>query len=98
MPQDDYRDSRYDEDEDAVYETVWPEDAGHQSDRQKQFKADMEEAGRRVEFYRGRFFYKGWATRTEDLNELQEVIRDTVVPLQWDQLGKNGNIIYPQSG
>jgi len=60
------------------------------------FGKDMEKANREFEFYSGRFYYRGWATRVNNLNGLQEVIRDTSVLLQWDQLGKEGYIVYPQ--
>jgi len=87
----------YDEEDDEIVETEWREDAGRESDKQKQFKADMEEAGFRVEFYGGRFFYKGWAVRTEGLNGLQDAIRATEIYLQWDTMGVDGNIVYPQT-
>ncbi len=86
------------EDKDEHYKTEWPEEAGKQSDKQKQFKADMEKAERRVEYYCGRFSYKGWATRSEDLYDMQEVIRDTDLLLQWDDMGVSGKIIYPLGG
>lgn len=92
------RERDYEEEDDEIYEAVWPDDGGKESDKQKQFKADMEKAGRRVEYYRGRFFYRGWSTRSEDFNELQEVIRDTFILLQWDDMGVSGKIIYPQGG
>jgi len=90
-------DSRYDEDEDEYYEAEWHEDGGEESDKQKQFKKDMEEAGYRVEFYRGRYFCNGWAVRAEGLNGLQAAIRATEINCQWDTLGKDGYIVYPQT-
>lgn len=77
-------------------DSKWPADVGEQSDTQKQFKNDMDSACRNIEFYNGRYFYKGWAVRTNGIDGLQEAIRDTEVTLQWDDLGKNGNIVYPK--
>jgi hypothetical protein len=74
----------------------WGPDEEKESDQQKQFRKDMEKADREFEFYRGRFYYRGWATRADDFNDLQDVIRATKVGLQWDQLGKEGYIVYPQ--
>lgn len=97
MPDTTVYDSRYDEDEDEFEEYKWHEDGGTESDKQKEFKADMAEAGYRVEFYRGRFYYRGWAVRTEGLSGLQAAIRATEIDCQWDTMGKDGNIVYPQT-
>lgn len=79
-----------------IVELGWDmEEGGKESERQKQFRKDMRKANREIEFYWGRFHYRGWATRVNDLNDLQEVIRDTNVLLQWDQLGKIGHVVYP---
>ena len=90
----------WDEDDDAYEELAnaeWDDSAGKQSDNQIQFKKDIEAAGLRVEFYFGRFYYKGWATRTKGgIDGLQEAIRATEVMVQWDTLGIDGNIVYPQ--
>jgi hypothetical protein len=59
------------------------------------FTDDMEDAGREVEHYNGRSFYSGPAVRIE-ADELQDVIRETEVRLQWDQLGRDGLIVYPR--
>jgi len=69
-----------------------------ESDVQKKFRKAMEEKNRDIEFYHGKWFYKGWATRATDFDELQDVIRATKVKLQWDTLGKTGYIVYPQGG
>ena len=81
---------------DELEDSKWPDYAGSESDQQKQFRSDMESAARDVEFYNGRYYYKGWAVRTNGLDGLQEAIRDTKVSLQWDELGKDGNIVYPK--
>lgn len=88
---------RFGTDDDEIVKTEWPEDVGKEPDRQKQFREDMSEAGYRVEFYRGRFYYMGWAVRTEGWNGLQDAIRATKIYLQYDQLGKDGNIVYPRT-
>lgn len=62
-------------------------------DKQKKFCADMMRAGYAVERYRGRYFYDGWAVRCAK-HELQRVIRETDIPLQWDSMGM-GLIVYP---
>ena len=58
-----------------------------------QFEEDMEKAGRKVENYRGRNFYNGPAVIVDE-SELQDVIRETKVQLQWDAMGKSDIIIY----
>lgn len=63
-------------------------------DRHQTFTDDLEAAGYQVEPYRGRFYYHGPAVRIAK-DELQDVIRATSLPLQWDQLGK-GLVVYPQ--
>jgi len=67
-----------------------------ESQDQKQFLYDMVTVRRHVRFYSGRFHYEGWATVAENFNDIQKVIRATSVTLQWDQLGKDGYIVYPQ--
>jgi hypothetical protein len=65
------------------------------NERHQQFTADMELAGYEVRDYQGRFYYSGPAVEV-DRNELQDVIRATSVPLQWDSMGKTGLIVYPK--
>lgn len=80
-----------------IAELGWDfKEVGIESKEQKKFRKDMVKADREFEFYSGRDFYRGWATRAKDFNNLQRVIRDTSVPLQWDTLGKNSYIVYPQ--
>jgi len=66
-------------------------------ERFAQFVNDMKAAGYgdalRAE-YHGRYFYVGPAVDVER-EELQAVIRATAVPLQWDQMGESGLVIYP---
>ena len=68
-------------------------------DRYAQFRADMEAAGLELEDYKGRYFYDGPAVRTDESRnegpDLQEVIRMTTVPVQWDNLGYD-YIVYPR--
>ena len=66
-------------------------------DNYKQFVKDMEAVGYEVRDYHGRFFYHGpaVATREKDGPTLQDVIRATKVPVQWDNLGLD-YIVYPQ--
>ncbi len=66
-------------------------------DNYEQFMLDMEKAGINYEDdYQGRFFYKGPAVRTKEKGfpTLQDVIRATKVPIQWDGLGLD-YIAYP---
>lgn len=65
-------------------------------ERYERFTEDMENDGREVRQYRGRYYYEGPAVEIDDADELQDVIRATEVSLQWDELGKNGLIIYPR--
>ncbi len=64
------------------------------------FVADIEAAGFEWEHYNGRYFWHGPAVRTRAPGEptieptLQEVMRVTAVPLQWDNMGL-GLIVYP---
>lgn len=75
----------------------WDPEEGKESDEQKQFRSDMGEAGREFEFYHGRYYYRGWAVRAENFKDLQAIIRATKVDLQWDQLGREGYIVYPRA-
>jgi hypothetical protein len=65
--------------------------------RYEQFQDECEAAGMEVEHYRGRFFYDGPAVRTDEDGwpTLQDVIRATRVPLQWDNLAFDW-IVYPR--
>ena len=55
------------------------------------FVEEATAAGLEVEHYRGRFFWQGPAVRVDDL---QDGIRATTVPVQWDNMGL-GWIVYP---
>jgi len=59
-----------------------------------QFVRDMEAVGHEVEWYNGRDQYSGPAVRV-GRDELQYVIRETEVKLQWESMGRDGLIIYP---
>jgi len=76
-------------------EMGWESDED-ESNYQRQFRGDMSIAGRGIRFYLGRHFYKGWATVAANFNDIQGVVRATSVALQWDQLGKDSYIVYPQ--
>ena len=67
-----------------------------ESKNQRQFRIDMSRADRDIRFYEGRYRYNGWATRAEDIDDVQGIIRATKVALQWDHLGKRGFIVYPK--
>lgn len=60
----------------------------------EQFRIDMEEAGFKVEEYRGRFYWQGPSVEV-DRDELQDVIRATKVKLQSDNMGRDGLVVYP---
>lgn len=66
-----------------------------ESETQRQFREDMVGANRKIRFYEGRFFYKGWAADATDFIAIQVIIRATSVTLRWDQFGKDGWIVYP---
>jgi arginine/ornithine N-succinyltransferase beta subunit len=65
------------------------------NEHHQQFAADMEETGYEVRDYQGRFYYSGPAVEV-DRDELQDVIRATSVPLQWDNMGKTNLVVYPK--
>jgi hypothetical protein len=64
-------------------------------ERYLQFTHEAERAGYPVEEYRGRYFYVGPAVRIEE-GDLQALIRATTMPLQWDEMGKSGLVVYPR--
>jgi hypothetical protein len=67
-----------------------------QEERYRVFTEEMEAAGYEVNpEYGGRFFYRGPAVEVPR-DDLQEVIRSTIIPLQWDQMGRSRLIIYPK--
>ena len=57
------------------------------------FVKDMEKAGLKVEHYRGRNFWVGPAVRVD---AQQDVLSETKVKCQWDNMGK-GWIVYPKA-
>ena len=83
------------EDEEDIVRESWPE-GKEENDTQRQFREDMEEARFDVQFYRGRWFYRGWSVKAKDFRELQDIIRATRIYLQWEELGKTGFIIWPE--
>ena len=62
----------------------------------RKFIEDMRTAGIVTAVYRGRFFWEGPAARSDQQNgpTLQDIIRNTAVPLQWDGLASN-YVVYP---
>ena|ERR1022692_707675 len=56
----------------------------------------MDAAGIATALYSGRFFWEGPAARSDQQNAptLQDIIRKTAVPLQWDAVESN-YIVYP---
>ena len=67
-----------------------------EKDSFEQFVEDMESAGIEYEEYKGRFFYRGPAVRTNEKGfpTRQDVIRATKVKVQWDNLGLDF-VVYP---
>lgn len=57
------------------------------------FVEDMEDACLDVEHYRGRFFWQGPAVICDDI---QDVLSNTKVKCQWDQMGL-GYVVYPKA-
>lgn len=64
----------------------------YNNDTCNKFVKDMEKAGLKVKHYHGRFFWKGPAVRCDDI---QDVLSETKVKCQWDNLGL-GYIVYPK--
>jgi len=64
-------------------------------DRYSVFRTDMIRADREIREYRGRNFFHGPAVDVGTFDEVQSMIRETTIPLQWDTLGK-GFIVYPR--
>ena len=63
----------------------------------REVRAEIEEGGEDWDLreeYRGRNFYAGPAVVVRR-SQLQDVIRATSVDVQWDQMGKDGVIVYP---
>jgi hypothetical protein len=62
----------------------------------EKFVEDMSAAGIVTAAYLGRFFWEGPAARSDQQNgpTLQDIIKHTAVPLQWDALNSN-YIVYP---
>ncbi len=62
----------------------------------QKFVQDMNVAGIVTAPYLGRFFWEGPAARSDQQNgpTLQDIIKHTTVPLQWDSLDSN-YIVYP---
>ena len=76
-----------------------PEDPAVRGERSWQhpdhvrFAEDMEQAGLRVQEYRGRFWWKGPAVTVDDI---QDALGSTKVRCQWDQMGL-GWVVYPRA-
>jgi hypothetical protein len=62
----------------------------------EKFVEDMRVAGFVTTAYRGRFFWEGPAAHSDQQNgpTLQDIVKKTAVPLQWDALNSN-YIVYP---
>jgi hypothetical protein len=62
----------------------------------EKFVEDMCVAGIGTASYSGRFFWEGPAARSDQQNgpTLQDIIKKTAVPLQWDSLASN-YMVYP---
>lgn len=60
----------------------------------RRFMRDMKKAGLKMRYYQGRFYWKGPAVVTDDL---QEVLSSTKVKCQWDSMGL-GYVVYPKQG
>jgi hypothetical protein len=62
----------------------------------EKFVEDLEIAGIVTAAYSGRFFWEGPAARSDQQNgpTLQDIIKKTAVPLQWDSLDAD-YIVYP---
>ena len=62
----------------------------------EKFVEDMNLAGIATAAYLGRFFWEGPAARSDQQNgpTLQDIIRNTAVPLQWDGQAPN-YVVYP---
>jgi hypothetical protein len=62
----------------------------------EKFVQDMRGAGIVTIAYRGRFFWEGPAARSDRQNgpTLQDIVKKTTVPLQWDSLDSNF-VVYP---
>lgn len=56
------------------------------------FVEDMEEAGLKVEHYHGRYFWEGPSVVVKDL---QDVLSNTKVKCQWDNMGLD-HVVYPK--
>jgi hypothetical protein len=62
----------------------------------EKFVEDMDNAGIATAAYHGRFFWQGPAARSDQQNgpTLQDIVKGTAVPLQWDALNSNF-VVYP---
>jgi hypothetical protein len=62
----------------------------------EKFVEDMRFAGIVTTAYLGRFFWEGPAAHSDQQNgpTLQDIVKNTAVPLQWDALNSN-YIVYP---
>ncbi len=71
------------------------EKASEQNSAHARFEQDMAEAGIGTYHYHGRFYWHGPAANVDDL---QEVMSNTKVPVQWDEMGRSSYVIYPREG
>jgi len=60
----------------------------------QKFWKQMKKCGRELEIYFGRSYYFGPAVRCE-VEEFQDIVRETTMRLQQDQMGRSGIIVYP---
>jgi len=65
----------------------------HYHDYYTTFIAEMTRAGRYTRHYNGRHGYSGPAV-TADRDDLQAIIRETTLPLAWEELGLD-LIVHP---
>ncbi|MCL4756688.1 MAG: hypothetical protein KJ015_41440 [Myxococcales bacterium] len=69
--------------------------ADYENDYYTTFVAEMSRAGRDTRHHNGRHGYSGPAV-TADRDDLQAIIRETTLPLAWEELGLD-LIIYPDA-
>jgi len=64
--------------------------------RHVKFTMEAEAAGFKVRHYEGRYYYVGPAVDRQDYDDFARLIRATTVPVQDDQMGKHGFVVYPR--
>jgi hypothetical protein len=67
----------------------------YKMERYNRFWDEVRSLGREPYHYQGRNHFRGPAANVSSYDEIQDIVRKTSMPLQWDNMGL-GWVVYPK--